>query len=212
MGTFFSMPFNQILSGAFSIFAILAFAISFKQSQRSHCIRLFAITLIVTLALFSNNAWIYAASVFIIATTLTETEFLQNLAAILRGSKHYFDYKKATSGEILPPKQEKVSQRQPMEYKILNTLWTKQANKFPTFSPLFTFVISHNTPEYLKFREAGGKLLGEGLVAETDQGHYHLTQAGWEYCKEHYKEFPSDQWWPEEPILEDNLKKVFEKV
>jgi len=94
----------------------------------------------------------------------------------------------------------------------LNTLWTKQVNKFPTFSTLFTFVISQNTPEYLQFREAGSKLFGEGLVGETDAGQYHLTHKGWEWCKEHYNEFPSDQWWPEETIDEENLKKVLKKA
>jgi len=116
------------------------------------------------------------------------------------------------SGQIYPQKEEKPLKRNSMEYKILNTLWTKQVNKFPDFSPLFTFVIGSNSPEYLQFREAGGKLIGEGLVGETDTGHYHLTDKGWRWCKEHYSEFPSDQWWPEEPIIKEQLEKVIKKA
>jgi len=116
------------------------------------------------------------------------------------------------SGQIIPQKEEKPPKRNLMEYKILNTLWTKQVNKFPKFSPLFTFVISSNSPEYLQFREAGGKLIGEGLVGETDTGYYHLTDKGWRWCKEHYKEFPPDQWWPEEPILNENLEEVIKNA
>ena len=112
------------------------------------------------------------------------------------------------SGQISPQKESTPPKRNSMEYKILNTLWTKQVNKFPNFSPLFTFVISSNSPEYLQFREAGGKLIGERLVGETDTGHYHLTDNGWHWCKEHYSEFPSDQWWPEEPILKEKLEEV----
>jgi len=204
--------FNDIFAALFCLVSVTAIFISLKNSLRSHSIRLSAIALIGGLALFCNNVWVYAASVFIVATAITETEFLQNLAAILRGSSHYFDYKKAISGEIPQPKEVKKVPRQQMEFKILNTLWTKQVNKFPTFNPLFTFLISQNSPEYMKFRESGGKLIGEGLVGETEIGHYHLTQEGWEYCKKSFKEFPPDQWWPSETIDEGNLKKVLGNV
>ena len=200
--------FIQTLAGIFSICAIVAFSISFKKSIRLHSIRLFAIMLISALALFSNNAWVYFASVFIIATTITETEFLQNLAAIIRGDKHYFDYLRATSGQIQPSQIEKLPTRRPMEFKILNTLWTKQVNKFPDFSGVWTFRINANSTEFMAFREAGNKLLGEGLIGETDQGQFHLTHKGFEYCKQHFKEFPSDQWWPKEQINKEQLKKV----
>jgi hypothetical protein len=112
------------------------------------------------------------------------------------------------AGQIPSQKEEKKPRRNAIEYKILNTLWTKQVNKFPSFDTLFTFVISSNTQEYLQFREGGSKLIGEGLIGETDTGHYHLTHKGWQWCKDHYKEFPSDQWWPEETINQENLKNV----
>ncbi len=203
--------FTQALAGVFSFFALLAWGFSFKESIRIHSLRLFAILIIGALALFCNNGWVYFAGVFIIATAITETEFLQNLAAIIRGSKHYFEYKLA-SGEMVAPSRKQISQRQPMEYKILNILWTKQVNKFPDFSKVFTFIISSNSPEYLKFREAGGKLIGEGLISETNEGHYHHTPEGYEYCKQHFKEFPPPQWWPEETINQDNLKLVLKNV
>ena len=136
---------------------------------------------------------------------------MQNLAAIIRGSKPYFDYKLSSAGEISPDKEKKISKRDPMEYKILNTLWTKQVNKFPDFKRLFTFAISPNSTEYLKFRQFGGKLIGEELIGETPEGQYHLTHKGYEYCKDHYKEFPQDQWWPEETINKENLKKTIKK-
>ena len=50
--------------------------------------------LLVGLALFANNSSVYFATVFIVATAVTQLEFLQNLAAIIRGSKEYFDYQK----------------------------------------------------------------------------------------------------------------------
>lgn len=114
-----------------------------------------------------------------------------------------------SSGEINPQK-EKPLEKNAMEYKILNTLWTQQVNKFPSFSPLFTFTIGQNSFEYLQFREAGGKLIGEKLLGETRIGQYYLTHPGWGWCKDHYKEFPTDQWWPEESIIKEQLKIVME--
>jgi hypothetical protein len=111
------------------------------------------------------------------------------------------------AGDIQPPKTERP-RHSAMELKILNTLWTKQVTKFPEFDRFFTFVIGSKSPEYFEFRKAGSKLIGEGYAGETQEGHYHITKDGFEYCKKHYKEFPSDQWWPQEPMSQENLKKV----
>lgn len=103
----------------------------------------------------------------------------------------------------------KSKQRTLMEYMILNTLWTKQVNKWPDLSALFTFSMGFATPsENQAFREAGAKLIGEGLIAEADSGQYLLTINGFDYCKKHFKEFPKEQWWPEETINKDNLNRV----
>ncbi|MCP4649956.1 MAG: hypothetical protein GY853_07765 [PVC group bacterium] len=225
MGKFLPLSFTQLVAGIFSFCSIIAFFLSLKTSIRAHSLRLFSISLISALSLFCNHVSVYFASVFIIATAITETEFLQNLAAIISDSKEYFHYKQAkegktsldkissTEGTIKITKKETISLvRDPIEYKILNTLFTKQVNKFPTFSPLFTFIISRNSFEYPKFREMGSKLYGEGLIGETENGHYCLTQTGWEWCKKHYDDFKSSpQWWSEEPIIVENLKKVLEQ-
>ena len=112
-------------------------------------------------------------------------------------------------GKIEPPKPT-TPIRQPMEYKILNTLWTKQVNKWPDLSQLFTFRVNFYSREFLSYREAGNKLIGEGLIAETDNGQFYLTPKGYQYCNAHYKEFPDDQWWPEEKINQENLKKLIQ--
>ncbi len=73
--------------------SILVFA-SLIPGIRGHTTRLLAILLVVGLALFSNYWVTYFAALFIVATAVTELEFLQNLAAIIRGNKEYFEYKK----------------------------------------------------------------------------------------------------------------------
>ena len=107
----------------------------------------------------------------------------------------------------------KSKQRTLMEYMILNTLWTKQVNKWLDLSLYFTFSMGFPTPsENQAFREAGAKLMGEGLLAQTNDGQYLLTTNGFAYCKKHFREFPEDQWWPEETINKDNLNRVIGAV
>lgn len=210
MDSFIPDSFVHALAGVLVIVALFLVVASMFSKIRIHSTRLLVIMVVLAIAMFSNHWTTYFAALFIIATAVTELEFLQNLAAIIRGGKHYFDYKAATSGQIQPSQMEKLSTRRPMEFKILNTLWTKQVNKFPDFSGVWTFRINANSPEFMPFREAGNKLLGEGLIGETDQGQFHLTHAGFEYCKQHFNEFPQDQWWPEEQINKQQLKKVIE--
>lgn len=212
MNNLLPISFLQLLAGVLCIIGIIFAFLSLLSSFRSHALRLSAIILIVSLSLFCNNGWNYFAALFIIATAVTEIEFLQNLAAIIRGDKNYFAYKQAIAGEIHQSQVDKEPVvKSPMENKILNTLWTKQVNKFQDLSTLFTFKIFPNSPEFVEFRVAGAKLIGEGLIGETpNDGNYHLTQKGYDYCKTHYKEFGSDQWWPEEALDQEKLKKVLE--
>jgi hypothetical protein len=210
MSNLLSISFLQLLAGVLCVVATIFAFLSLLSFFRSHALRLSAIIFVTALSLFCNNAWNYFAALFIIATAVTEIEFLQNLAAIIRGDKYYFAYKQAVAGEVKPSQIDKTPNlRSPMEYKILNTLWTKQVNKYQDLSVLFTFKIFPNSPEFNEFRLAGAKLIGEGLIAETpNDGSYHITQKGYDYCKQHYREFGFDQWWPEETLDQEKLKKV----
>lgn len=108
----------------------------------------------------------------------------------------------------LPDKTSEEWTRSPMEFKILKTLWTKQVNRFDDLLSVWSFRLNSNAPEFFGFRDAATKLMKEGLVAETGHGQIHLIPAGFEYCKNHYKEFPDEQWWPEDPIKPERLKAV----
>jgi hypothetical protein len=88
--------FREIFSFfAFSISLIFAF-LSLIRNKMDHCLKLSAILFIISVSLFANNPYCYFAAIFIIATAVTQLDFLQNLAAIIRGSKEYFDYQKET--------------------------------------------------------------------------------------------------------------------
>lgn len=57
-------------------------------------LRIGGILTVITLSVLANNAWCYFAAIFIVGTTITKLEFLQIIAAIIRGDNKYFDYEK----------------------------------------------------------------------------------------------------------------------
>lgn len=140
----------------------------------------------------------------------------------LQEDPYYSKWLLGNQGEQKPTpiKEEKVvnsaddsmkGKRSLMEYMILNTLWTKQINKWPDLSQFFTFNMNFVSPSETKaFAEAAELLIEEGLITLAQNGQYMLTIKGFDYCKKHYKEFPIEQWWPEEQIDKSKLKKVVE--
>lgn len=96
MESFEPASFPEALGGLLLIVATVSAVFSLCPCLRIHALRLLAIFIVASLALFSNSAATYFVAIFVIATAVTELEFLQNLAAIVRGNKDYFDYKKET--------------------------------------------------------------------------------------------------------------------
>lgn len=86
--------FRELLSSIAFLLGILFSVASIPAYWREHCLRMTGLFLLVGLALFANHPAVYFATIFIVATAVTQLEFLQNLAAIIRGSKEYFDYQK----------------------------------------------------------------------------------------------------------------------
>ena len=54
-----------------------------------HVIKLLGSLMVIGLSLIANSAFIYAVSIFIIATLVTDLEFLEKLAAIVWDRKEY---------------------------------------------------------------------------------------------------------------------------
>jgi len=94
MEDFLPTNFFEALGGGLAAVAVIAGGLSLCPCFRTHTLKLLAIFLVASLALFANHASTYFIAIFVIATGVTELEFLQNLAAIIRGNKDYFDYKK----------------------------------------------------------------------------------------------------------------------
>jgi len=110
------------------------------------------------------------------------------------------------------PKESKERPKTTIELKILNTLWRRQMLKFPELNGSWTFRLNAAAPEFLEFREAGNRLMGEGLISESDTGQFLITIEGLRYCAEHYKEFPADMWFKDVPIPKGNLEKLLKNL
>lgn len=76
------------------VFAAVAMAL--LSLLKPGALKLSGMTFVAGLALASANWFNYFAAIFIVATAITELSFLEKLAAIMRGSKEYFDYQKET--------------------------------------------------------------------------------------------------------------------
>ena len=85
--------FIESLAGGLSVLACLLAVLSLIPCIRAHGTKLFALLFVISLALFANHVATYFAALFIVATSVTELDFLQNLAAIIRGDRAYFEYK-----------------------------------------------------------------------------------------------------------------------
>lgn len=93
------------------LFAVIFTFWSMHKDSRSQATKLLAICFITGFSLFSNHPATYFAAIFIIATAVTELEFLQNLAAIIRGNSDYFDYKKEALSKEDKESKEKIENK-----------------------------------------------------------------------------------------------------
>lgn len=97
------ISYTEALGGVALLAMLIMVSLSVNINYSARTLKLSGLLGIISLSLFSNHHWTYFAAIFILATTVTEIEFLQNLAAIIRGGENYFDYKKhqMTSQEVL---------------------------------------------------------------------------------------------------------------
>lgn len=86
--------FLELLGAALLFVGVVLSFLSLVPALRTSALRLSAISFLAALAIFSNYWVTYFAAIFIIATAVTELEFLHILAAIIRGDKNYFDFRR----------------------------------------------------------------------------------------------------------------------
>lgn len=115
MEKIFPKSFNDLLGGLLLCFSIFYAIYSLFPKYREYATRMLAIFLMAALAVIANHWMTYFAAIFIVATAITELDFLQTLAAIIRSNKYYFDFKKAiiTRKEIVEKIKKENEQQEP---------------------------------------------------------------------------------------------------
>lgn len=86
--------YSSFIGTLLLLVAIVFLSIALWEKQRGHATKIFSILLVASIAFFSAHWSTYFAAIFIVATAVTELEFLQNLAAIIRKDENYFNFKK----------------------------------------------------------------------------------------------------------------------
>lgn len=101
-----SMTMHSMLSLISFFVAILFFISSFfeksdfvefgKKIKGKISLKIAGAFLVASLAFISHSSGVYALAIFIVATFITNLDFLENLAAIFWKNKEFWDYRKAT--------------------------------------------------------------------------------------------------------------------
>ena len=101
-----SMTMHSMLSLISFFISILFFITSFfeksdsvefgKKIKAKISLKIAGAFLVASLAFISHNPGVYALAIFIVATFITNLDFLENLAAIFWKNKDFWDYRKAT--------------------------------------------------------------------------------------------------------------------
>lgn len=176
MEKLFPGSFTTALGGTVIAVSILLSILSLIPCLKVQSTKLLALFVIVGLSLFANEWFTYFASVFVIATTVTEVEFLQNLAAIIRGdNKAYFDYKKESlSFEQRKNKIEKEEGNQFSELESVKADPTPDKNTAILKRPNLSRIIRIEEKALDKLEEYFNSKIERGVRVSRDGRHIEL--------------------------------------
>ncbi|WP_340104559.1 NERD domain-containing protein [Rhodohalobacter sp. 8-1] len=95
---------SSILAGAYAVVALLMTLLLSYFHKRDLPVKLLGSLMVLSIMFGANNAWIYAIGVFIVATLVTELQFLEKLAALAWNRKEYWQYLSQASDEEIKAK------------------------------------------------------------------------------------------------------------
>jgi hypothetical protein len=78
--------------------------------------------------------------------------------------------------------------------------------------PRFTFRIDSPPADAQVFAQAAQKLVLNGLISQTQDLQVFLTDAGLQYCRDHFRTFPLDIYFEPPLPTEGNLAKALGKI
>lgn len=99
LNTCYPLSFLELLAGLLLVLVLAISLLLFIPKIHSKLLKIISIFLIISLTLFANNFWIYFLCMLVIATSITNVDFLENIAAIIRNSDSYFKYKSSKASK-----------------------------------------------------------------------------------------------------------------
>lgn len=102
---------SSLLAGAYAAVALLLTLVLVFFPKKDLAVKLLGSLMVLSIMFGANNGWIYAVGIFIVATLVTELQFLEKLAALAWNRKEYWDYLgQASQQEIDSKLNEEVSE------------------------------------------------------------------------------------------------------
>lgn len=87
--------FRELMAGVSILITIMFIFLSIKKSIREHSLKTIGILVVLSVGLFANNVTTYFLAIIILATLVTNLDFLENISAIIRNSDSYFKFKES---------------------------------------------------------------------------------------------------------------------
>lgn len=87
-----SMTYTIIIASIFAIVGLIAAVIFMRGGDKKYSTQLLGSILVVSISFSAHNTVVYTISVFVIATLVTELQFLEKIAALIWNRKEYWDY------------------------------------------------------------------------------------------------------------------------
>ncbi|WP_325892988.1 hypothetical protein [Grimontia sp. NTOU-MAR1] len=83
---------TKLIASLFAIVGLVACVILMFKSDRKLVTQLLGAILVVSISFSAHSALVYTISVFVIATLVTELQFLEKIAALIWNRKEYWEY------------------------------------------------------------------------------------------------------------------------
>ncbi|MEG3620178.1 hypothetical protein V5T82_17065 [Magnetovibrio sp. PR-2] len=82
----------KTLAAIFALTALLGIITIFRNANQKLQTQLIGSLFVLAIAFSSNDNWVYFISIFVVATTITDTQFLEKIFALSMRSEKFFDY------------------------------------------------------------------------------------------------------------------------
>lgn len=149
----------SILSASFSVVGLIVAAIYiFYPRSQAISIKLLGSLMVLALAFAANNAFVYSLAIFIVATLVTDLDFLEKIAALFWNRDKYWEYR---MGEI-PPSEVRARAASEAQQEIDESAIGETEKESATATEKITSSLANYVSDALSFERAAVSALASG--------------------------------------------------